>query len=126
MEAHNNLGNALGQQGQLKEAQEAFEQAISLDEKLPLPHYGLGIIFKLSRQYLKAIAAFKQALSLNPKLEQAHYFLGEVYDEMGQGQKAILNIRSAEKLAGQNKNRALQNKAFMKLNMLNEKYSVKK
>ena len=36
-------------------------------------------------------------------MEQAHYFLGEVYDEMGQGQKAILNIRSAEKLAGQNK-----------------------
>ena len=126
VEAHNNLGNALGQQGQLKEAQEAFEQAISLDEKLPLPHYGLGIIFKLSRQYLKAIAAFKQALSLNPKLEQAHYFLGEVYDEMGHGQKANLNIRSAEKLAGQNKNRALQNKALMKLNMLNEKYSVKK
>ena len=66
------------------------------------------------------------ALSLSPKMEQAHYFLGEVYDEMGQGLKAILNIRPAEKLAGQNKNRALQNKALMKLNMLNEKYSVKK
>lgn len=43
---------------------------------------------------------------------------------MGQGQKAILNIRSAEKVSGQNQNRALQEKARIKLTVLVEKYST--
>jgi len=45
---------------------------------------------------------------------------------MGEKQKAIFHTRAAEKLAGQNQNQALQNKAFTKLNVLNEKYTAKK
>jgi tetratricopeptide (TPR) repeat protein len=83
----------------MEEAQKAFEQAINLDEKLPLPYYGLGIIHQSSGQNLKAIAAFQQALSLNPKLEQAHLFLAKIYDGIGEEQKSIFHIRSAENIA---------------------------
>ncbi len=67
-EAHNNLGNALKDQGRLEEAKAAYQQAVALKPSLLPAHNNLGNIFKAQGQFEAATASYERVLAQNPQL----------------------------------------------------------
>jgi Flp pilus assembly protein TadD len=62
---------ALNRQEKTKEAIEAWKQAISIDPKLPGPHFNLGLTLVRTGDYASAIAPLRQALRLEPNNDAA-------------------------------------------------------
>jgi serine/threonine-protein kinase len=81
--AHNNLGVALKDKGDLAGAIAAYRQALKLDPKDPLAHTNLGNALAKQGDVKGAIACFKKALALDPKLVQAHGALGRALLDQG-------------------------------------------
>src|SRR5258706_6628604 len=95
-EARNELGAALGDQGDLDEALEQIRTAIRLKPDYGLAHYNLGITYlkKAQRErkvneavYFEnlksAFEAFEKALQLQADLPNTHSQLGMLYQEIG-------------------------------------------
>ena len=59
----------------LRQAEKAFLQALSEDNKFARSHYNLGVVYTTLRQSDAAQAAFCAALKEDPKLTQAYYAL---------------------------------------------------
>jgi tetratricopeptide (TPR) repeat protein len=76
LQAVYNLGNALLQQGRLKEALSRYERVAEMAEEEGLKadaHYNLGHVYFQMKQYQKSMQAFKAALLLRPKDQSAKY-----------------------------------------------------
>jgi tetratricopeptide (TPR) repeat protein len=82
--AHTNLGNALYQDGRLKEAESSFLYALKLSGNFAHAHYGLASVLYELGQLEKAIAGYRRTLALNPDFIEAHYNLGHALLGMGQ------------------------------------------
>src|SRR6185503_1030592 len=65
-EAHNNLGNALRDGGQLDEAVQAYEHALQLRPAYADALTNLAASFADMRRRDEAIACYERALSINP------------------------------------------------------------
>ncbi len=87
--AHNNLGVALGDKGQLDEAIACYKKAIELDPKDAFAHCNLGNALREKGQVDEAIACCKKAIALDPKLAAAHANLGAALNAKGQWDDAI-------------------------------------
>ncbi len=96
--AHNNLGIALGDKGQLDAAIACYKKAIELDPRLAMAHSNLGVALKDKGQLDAAIACWKKAIELDPKFANAHYNLGNELNDKGQLDAAIACWKKAIEL----------------------------
>jgi protein O-mannosyl-transferase len=93
--AHNNLGNALADQGRWAEAADHFERALMLNPRYADLHKNLGTMLLAQRRYADAAEQFQQALQLNPRSAPAHNGLGMALLGQGRAAEAIECSRKA-------------------------------
>ena len=87
--AHNSLGRALLEKGELEEAGSHFQQALKLEPLSAVIHTNLGKTFERERRTEEAILEFQRALELKPEDPDALYSLGDVSMAKGQIEQAI-------------------------------------
>ena len=93
-------GRVLIQQGKLKDAQDALEQAVRLNDRLTDAWYNLGnVTFALGNRN-RAYDAYSRTVDLAPNsFAKAYYFLGIIYDEDRKDpQRAISAWQSAVRI----------------------------
>jgi tetratricopeptide (TPR) repeat protein len=93
--AHNKLGNALLQHGQLDEAIAQLQMALAINPDSAGPHYGLGNAFFQRGQLDEAIAHYQKALTIDPDNADNHNNLGNAFFQQGQLDKAIASYKKA-------------------------------
>jgi tetratricopeptide (TPR) repeat protein len=96
--AHNNLGVALREKGQLDEAIAECREAIRLKKDDALAHYNLGFALRKKGQLDEAIAEQREAIRLKKEFAEAHIILGNALREKGQLDEAIAEYREAIRL----------------------------
>jgi protein O-mannosyl-transferase len=91
--AHNNLGNAALQKGQIDEAIFHFEKFVQLRPDHAETYYNLGNALLQKGLVDDAIAHFEKALKLNPALAEAENDLGNALFRKGQIDEAIFHFQ---------------------------------
>jgi len=84
-----NDGNNAYKLGQLQEALNHYNKAISLDATFVQAYYGKGLTLKKQRKYKEALAAFQAAIDNNAAYSAAYLALGTTYSQLSQPDKAI-------------------------------------
>ena len=69
---HNNLGNALQEQGKLEEAVVCYRRALELQPDFAMPYNNLGGALHWLGELDEAVRCYEQALKLNPDFIDAH------------------------------------------------------
>jgi serine/threonine-protein kinase len=95
---HNNLGNALRDQGKLQEAIAELRTALRLKPDSPVVHNNLGIALDDQGKVEEVIAELRTALRLDPDNPKAHTDLGNALDAGGKLVEAIAEHREALRL----------------------------
>jgi tetratricopeptide (TPR) repeat protein len=96
--AHNNLGLALLNRGQLPEAIDQFEAALKIKPDYAFAHNGLGNALYLSGRTTEAIDHYQSALKINPRYPEAHNGLGNALLQIGHLPEAQEECEQAVKL----------------------------
>lgn len=96
--AHNNLGSALLQKGEVDGAIAQFKDALAVDPNDAAACYNLGNALLQNGKADEAIAQFKAAVKLDPKNAMAHYNLGNALLQVGQMEAASSQLQQALKL----------------------------
>jgi tetratricopeptide (TPR) repeat protein len=96
--AHANLGAVLHSRGQLDEAIEEYQHALSLNAADGETCYNLGAAYEVKGMVEEAIAQFSESVTINPGLAQAHYELARLYLSKKQRSLAIKHCDEALKL----------------------------
>ncbi len=91
----NNLGNALGQSGNLAAAEIAFRRANDLDKQFADPLYNLGVIYHRHHNLTRAEALYREVLEQNPEHPGANNNLGSLYNDRGQCEEALPYFKKA-------------------------------
>ena len=81
--ALNDLGVLLARTGRQDEAIRAYEQAVTANSAIALPHNGLGVIYSKLEEMDKAVFHFEEAVRLDPNYAVARLNLAEVYRMVG-------------------------------------------
>jgi tetratricopeptide (TPR) repeat protein len=92
---HNNLGNALGQHGQLDEAAASYRRALALRPDFAEAHNNLGYVLRGLGQLDDAVASYRQALRIKPDYAEAHHNLGDALLRLGRLDDAVTAYRRA-------------------------------
>jgi protein O-mannosyl-transferase len=87
--AHDCLGAALANQGDLEAAEKSYRVALSLSPGYSTAWNNLGCALRGQHKYTEAIAAFQTALTLNPKMVVAYNNLGAVFFNENRTEEAI-------------------------------------
>jgi len=96
--AHFNLGEALAQKGEIKEAIDCYERALKLDPDYAQAHNNLGnSLFEVGRVE-EAIAHLKEAVRLKPDSATMHSNLGGVLVQTGRTDEGIKQLEEAVRL----------------------------
>jgi Flp pilus assembly protein TadD len=82
-EAHNNLGNALLQQGKLSQAVSSFERALEIKPDYAEAHNNLGVALARQGRLNEAIVHFSESVRLEPNYAQARANLELALQEAG-------------------------------------------
>jgi tetratricopeptide (TPR) repeat protein len=93
--AHNNLGLALLQKGQVDEASAQFLRALEIDPNNAEAHYNLGTFFAQKGRLDEAIVQYQKALGINPNYADALNNLGNVLFQKRQVDEAIVQYQKA-------------------------------
>jgi protein O-mannosyl-transferase len=93
--AHNNLGGALLQKGQVNEAIAQWQQALEIKPNYADPYNSLGNALLQKGRPAEAITQFQMALQINPDYEAAHYNLGNALLQQGNLDEAITQFQTA-------------------------------
>ena len=96
--AHDSLGVALGEQGQINEAMRQFHEAIRLKPDYAEFHFNLGIALTQQGKLAEAIQHFEQALQLKPDYADANSGLGTALAQQGKLAEAIQHFERALQL----------------------------
>jgi len=96
--AHNNLGNALYDEGKIKDSIYHYNEAIRINPHYDKVYYSRGNAYHHLGQYQLAIDDYKEAIHINPDYAKAYYNRGTVYGEIGQYQLAIEDYKQAIRL----------------------------
>jgi Flp pilus assembly protein TadD len=94
-EAHNNLGIALREKGQLDAATAAYRQALALKPDYSEAHINLGNVLREKGELGEAIVAYRWAIALKSDFPKAHYNLANTLRDIGQMDEAIAAYRQA-------------------------------
>ena len=97
-EAHNNLGNALKDQGKLDEAVACYRRALELKPDFAEAHNNLGNALKDQGKLDEAVACYRRALELKPDYAEAHNNLGNALKDQGKLDEAVACYRRALEL----------------------------
>jgi type IV pilus assembly protein PilF len=89
------LGIAELNQGNLKKALQALEEAQKITPNDPKIYNARGLIYFQQEQYQNAIAQFEKALRFDPNFTEAHNNLGTTYAQMQKWDEAIAEFRIA-------------------------------
>ena len=89
IEAYNNLGNALKQQGKLEEAIEVYIKAISIKPDFAEGHYNMGVVLHMQGKLDEAIEAYNKALSFKPDYSDSYNNMGVTLRDQGKIKEAI-------------------------------------
>jgi tetratricopeptide (TPR) repeat protein len=95
--AHNNLGVALRDKGELNEAFGHFTQAVRLKPDFPEAHYNLGIVLLRLGKLPEATGHFEQALQFRPDFAEVYNNLGMIFKGQKQYDQAIEQFQEALK-----------------------------
>ncbi len=79
--AHNNLGAAVAETGQIDEAIPQYQETLRLKPEYAAAHYNLGNALGKKGQKDEAIRQYQEALRLKPDYAKARYNLGDVFTE---------------------------------------------
>jgi tetratricopeptide (TPR) repeat protein len=93
--AHNRLGAALADKGQVDEAIVEYREAIRLDKAFAFAHYNLGNALRKKGQVDEAIACYREAIRLKKDFGGAHANLGVALAGSGRLDEAIACFRRA-------------------------------
>jgi len=93
--AHNNLGKAMLERGELGEAIKHFRQALRINPASDSSHHNLGIAMSRRGELGEAIKHYRQALRNNPAYVEAHTNLGNAMLKRGELGEAIKHYRQA-------------------------------
>ena len=93
--AHNNLGSALFELGQVDEAIGHFQRALEIEPGFAKAHYNLAGILRDRGQIDEAAIHFQRALEIQPNYSTAHYNFGEILRQNGRLDEAIVHFRRA-------------------------------
>ncbi len=88
-QAYNDRGVTLAEQGKIKSAIAAFNQAIKIYPTFENAHNNLGLVLSSQNQFAEAVAAFKQALAINPQNLETYNNLGIALGSQGNFIEAI-------------------------------------
>jgi Flp pilus assembly protein TadD len=80
------------------EAIGAYREAVRLDPRNALAHYGLGVAYSRTGQDEQAMAAYREAIRLQPDHADTHYGLGVVAERQGHDAEAIAAYRAVIRL----------------------------
>jgi tetratricopeptide (TPR) repeat protein len=93
------LGLAYDMQGQMDEAQKAFEKAVALNRTLqhpsPWPPQNLGYLLLRAARPVEAEANLRESLKYEPTLVDAHYHLGRTLEKLERYPEAIEQYKLA-------------------------------
>lgn len=96
--AHNNLGNALMDEGLLDDAKREYQTAVRINPAAPKPYANLGLVYLASKQLDKAEAESRKALELAPRNLTANNNMGLIYLERGRLKKAEATFKAILKI----------------------------
>lgn len=96
--AHNNLGSALLQKGEMDGAIVQFKDALTVDPDDAAAYYNLGNALLQNGKADEAIAQFQAVVKLDPKNAMAHYNQGNALLQAGQMEAASSQLQQALKL----------------------------
>jgi len=96
--AHDSLGVALGDQGQIDEAIGQFHEAIRLVPDHAEFHFNLGIALAQQGKLVEAVQHFEQALQLKPEYADASEGLGTALAQQGKLAEAVRHFERALQL----------------------------
>ena len=86
-------GLQLTEAGEWKEAEQAFQASIAMDDCLPQPWGNLGISMMMQERYDEAEAALKRALVIDPQYTLAKNNLAALPEIRRTGSPAIVDIK---------------------------------
>jgi tetratricopeptide (TPR) repeat protein len=92
---HNNLGNALAQEGALGEAIVHYSKALQIDPNNAVAHYNLAITLGEQGKLKQATAQYLKAVEIKPDYAIAHYNLGLTLVVQGKVEEAISHYLEA-------------------------------
>jgi len=87
--AHFQSGLQRALQGELDQAVNEFNTAITLDPSNPFFYYNLGLVLGMKREFQPAMEAFTHTLRIRPDHLQSHFRLGLLYEIEGRYEKAL-------------------------------------
>ncbi|MCD6352844.1 MAG: tetratricopeptide repeat protein [Proteobacteria bacterium] len=93
--AHNNLGIALAEQGEIREARFHFSEAMRLKPDHEDARNNLKYFLEQGGYFDKSISHYYEALKINPDDADAHYNLGLALAHKGNPDKAIKHLSEA-------------------------------
>ncbi|MBI3664857.1 MAG: tetratricopeptide repeat protein [Acidobacteria bacterium] len=96
--AHNNLGEALADQGRYAEAVPHFLRAIQIKPNHAHAHYNLGLAALREGKLAEAAGRFEQAVRVEPAFAAAHNDLANTYAALGRLEAALEHYRTALRL----------------------------
>ena len=98
-EAHNNLGNAQKDLGQLDAAIASYRRALMINPDYALAHNNLGAVLEDLGQLDAAVASYRRALSIEPNFIEAYNNLGNALIDLGQLDSAVACYHQVLKIA---------------------------
>jgi protein O-mannosyl-transferase len=96
--SHSNLGLALAEKGEIKEAIDHYNEVIRLKPYYPYPYSNRGAAYAKLGQYQRAIEDFDEAIRLKPDYAEPYLNKGAAYGDLGQYKLAIENFTKAIRL----------------------------
>jgi predicted TPR repeat methyltransferase len=102
VDAQNNLGNVLKENGQLNEAEQAYRAVITARPDFALAYNNLGVVLAAQTRFVDAVSAYRQCLALQPDYAQAWHNLGNALKKSENVDAALTAYRQAIFLAPYN------------------------
>jgi tetratricopeptide (TPR) repeat protein/2-polyprenyl-3-methyl-5-hydroxy-6-metoxy-1,4-benzoquinol methylase len=88
-------GNALQEQGRIREAMARYEAAIQADPRSARAHLNRGNILLAAAKYDEARSAYQLAIACEPQYAAAHFNLGNLNSRAGELELALRNFQEA-------------------------------
>jgi TolB-like protein/Flp pilus assembly protein TadD len=82
----------------LERALALAQQAVALDDSLPIAHSVLSLVYVLQQQYDQAIAEVERAIALDPNNADSYIVQAEALNWAGRPEEALLAVKQAMRL----------------------------